>query len=178
MTEPASNWSKPKPNSVSTQTGGQLSVRGLAQFLNDLGKSLQRPTNGPVLGEALVRLSNTLRQHQDKELDEVLEILAGGTAPQKKPRCQMSKPLEGVDLQALGTNQVEALLSNEKLSKQDLIEVGTMRLGISKSRLARQSKQAVLETVTSALQNEEAYHIISREAGKEGLRRARVQRLV
>lgn len=174
MTELASNKPKPQLTLTTTQPEGQLSVSRLAQFLNDLGKSLQRPTNGPVLGEALVRLSSTLRQHQDKDLDEVLEILAGGTALREKQRRQRSNPFEGVDLQALETNQVKELLLKEGLSKQDLIEVGVMRLGISKSSLVRQNKQAVLESVTSALQNEEAYHIISREAEKEGLRRAGV----
>jgi hypothetical protein len=125
-----------------------------------------------------MRLSSTLRQHQDKELDEVLELLGGGAALRKKQRRQKSKPFEGVDLQALETNQVKELLFNEQMTKQDLIEVGAVRLGISKSRLERQNKQAVLESVTSALRNEEAYHIISKEAEKEGLRRAGVHRLV
>lgn len=178
MTDPAFNESENELISASPQTGDQLSVRQLAQFLNDLGRSLQWPTNGPVLGEALVRLSKTLRQHQNKELEEVLVILARGTSSQKRQSRRKPRPLEGVDLEALETNQVKDLLSNELLSKQDLIEVGAIRLGISKPFLVRQNKQAVLETVTSALQNEEAYHIISKEAEKEGLRRAQVQKLI
>lgn len=149
-------------------------VNGLARFLNELGKSLQLSTNGPLLGEALVRLASALGQHQDKELDEVLEIVAGGTAHLKRQRRQRDNPFEGVDLQGLEINQVKELLQDEHLTKQDLIEVGVMRLGISRSRLERQNKQAVLESVTSALQNEEAYHIISKEAEKEGFRRAAV----
>ena len=174
MTEPALNEPKSKLTPTSHQLEGQLSVSRLAQFLNDLGKSLQLPTNGPLLGEALVRLASTLGQHQDKELDEVLEILARGTAPQKRHRRQRSNPFEGVDLQGLDINQVKELLLNEHLSKRDLIEVGVTRLGISKSQLERQNKQAVLESITSALQKEAAYHIISKEAEKEGLRRAAV----
>ena len=178
MTEPASKGSESKLTSASTQSGHQLSVRELGQFLSDFGKALQRPTQGSALGEALARLSSSLRQHQDKELDEVLELLGGGATFREKRRRQKPKLLEGVDLQALETSDVKELLFNEHLTKQDLIKVGAIRLGISKSRLTRQNKQSVLEIVTSALENEEAYHIISREAEKEGLRRAGVPRLV
>ena len=87
-----------------------------------------------------------------------------------------SKPLEGVDLAALQINQIKELLFDEQLNRLELIQVGTVRLGISKSLLLRQSKQAVLESVMSAVQNEEVHHIISKEAEKEGLRRAKVQR--
>ena len=178
MSKPAPQRSSPDLTSESTESRDQVTVRGLAQFLNDLGKSLQGPTNGPVLGEALVRLSRTLRKHQDKELDEVLGLLGGGTAFRNRQRPLKLKPLEGVDLEALETNEVRELLFDEQLSRQELIQVGTVRLGISKSLLQRQSKQAVLESVTSAVQNEEVHHIISREAEKEGLRRAKVQRRV
>lgn len=177
MTEPVGNLPTSSLTSPSPLTAGQISVREFAQFLNDLGKSLKKPAIGPALGEALVHLSDALRQHQDKELDEVLETIAKGKSLPKKQRRQRAKPLDGVDLQALEANQLRELLSNERLSKQDMIEVGNMRLGIPKSRLARLNKQAVLETVSSALQNEEAYHIISKEAEKEGLRRAQFERL-
>ena len=178
MTEPTSNKSGSKLNSGSIEPGQQISVKELSQFLSDFGKSLRRPTKGSALGEALIRFSNTLRRHQDKELDEVLELLGAGETLRKKQRRQNPEHLEGIDLRALGTNEVKDLLSNVDLSKQDLIEVGAMRLGISKSRLERQNKESVLESVASALQNEEAYQIISREAEKEGLRRAKVQRMV
>ena len=178
MSKPASTTSPPDQTSEGTASGDQLTIRELAKFLNALGTSLQGPANGPVLGEALVRLSRTLRRHQDKQLDDVLGLLGGGTASQKRPRFLKSKPLEGVDLEALQINQIKELLIDEQLSRQELIQVGTVRLGISKSLLLRQSKQAVLESVTSAVQNEEAHNIISREAEKEGLRRAKVQRRV
>ena len=178
MTAPKFKRSEPALTAERLQTGSRLSVRGLAQFLHDLGKSLQEPSNGPVLGEALIQLSSTLRQHQDKELEQVLGLLAGETPFPKKRSRQRSNALEGVDLHALEANQVKDLLFDERLTKQDVIEVGTIRFGISKSRLTRQSKQAALETVTSALQNEEAYQIISTEAEREGLRRARVPKLV
>lgn len=178
MSNPASNGSVPDQTFGSPDSEDQLTVRGLAQFLNDLGKSLQRPTNGPVLGEALVRLSRTLRKHQDKELDDVLELLAGETGFRKGRRPLKRKPLEGADLEGLQINQIKELLFDGQLSRQELIQVGTIRLGISKSLLQRQSKQAILESVTNALQNEEAHHIISKEAEREGLRRAKVQRLV
>lgn len=178
MTKSVGNMPNPPLASPSPRTEGQLSVREFAQFLNDLGKSLRKPPIGPALGEALVHLSGALRQHQDKELGEVLEILATGKTLPKKQRRQKDKPLDGVDLQALEGNQIRELLSNERLSKQDMIEVGVKSLGIPKSRLARQNKQSVLETVISALQNEEAYHVIAKEAEKEGLRRAQVERFV
>ena len=173
-----SNKSKPEPSLASTPSSGQLSVKAVAQFLNDLGKSLQRPANGPLLGDALVRLSTTLRKHQDKEFDEVLELLGGMTARKRRQHSRKLKPLEGVDLQALDTNQVKELLFDEHLSKQDLIEVGTVRLGFSRSRLVRQNKQGVVESVTTALLNEEAFDIISKEAEKEGIRRAGVKKLL
>ena len=178
MSRPALNPSPPNQTPEGTELGDQLTIRELARFLNALGKSLQGPKNGPVLGEALVRLSRTLRKHQDKELDDVLGLLGGGTTFQNRQRPSKSKPLEGVDLEALQLNQIKELLMDEQLGRQELIQVGTVRLGLSKSLLQRQSKQAVLELVTSAVQNEEVHHIISREAEKEGLRRAKVQRQV
>ena len=175
MNKAAAKRSPPDQSSESIDSGDQLTVRGLAQFLNDLGKSLQGPTKGPVLGEALLRLSRTLRKHQDKELDDVLGLLGGETAIQKRQHPVKSNLIEEVDLEALETNQVKELLFDGQLSKQELIQVGTVRLGISKSHLQRQSKRAVLESVMSAVLNEEAHHIISMEAEKEGLRRAKVQ---
>jgi hypothetical protein len=111
-------------------------------------------------------------------LDDVLELLAGETGFRKGRRPLKRKPLEGADLEGLQINQIKELLFDGQLSRQELIQVGTIRLGISKSLLQRQSKQAILESVTNALQNEEAHHIISKEAEREGLRRAKVQRLV
>ena len=178
MSRPASNLSPPDQTSEGTELGDQLTVRELAKFLNTLGRSLQGPKNGPVLGEVLVRLSRTLRKHQDKELDDVFGLLGGGTNLQNRQRPPKPKPLEGVDLDALQLNQIKELLLDEQLSRQELIQVGTARLGLSKSLLQRQSKRAVWESVTSAVQNEEVHLIISREAEKEGLRRAKVQRQV
>ena len=155
-----------------------LSVKELAQFLNDLGESLLRPTNGPLLGKALVQLSISLQKHHSKELDELLEFLNSARTSKKRQIRPKAELLKGINLQALDTDQVQELLLDERLSKLDLVDLGELRFGVSRSNLLRQNKQEVLESLHSALLNEQAYHIISCAAEKEGIRRARSEGLV
>ena len=154
--------------------GSNLSVKELAGFLKDLGKSLQRSGGGPVLGAALIQLSDALGRHPNRELAGVLESLAQGTPPEKRP-AQDSKALAGIDLRALDTAEVKSLLEREGLSKQDLVQVGAARFGLAQARLARQSRQSILDLIASALHGEESYRVIGAEALKEGLRRSTVK---
>ena len=178
MSKSAANGFSSDQATEDARAGDQITVRELARFLNALGKSLQAPANGPLLGESLVRLSKALRNHQDRELDYVLGLLAGDTGSRGRQSQLKSKPLEGLDLTSIQINQLRDLIFDEELTRQELIQLGIARLGISRSLLARQSKQAILEMVMGAVQNEEVHHIISKEAEREGLRRGKVQRRV
>ena len=150
-----------------------LSVVELSRFLRDLGKSLKRPENGPALGEALVRLSEALKQHSGEDLEGVLASLSTCESLQEKRSERLSTYLGDLDLQLLGTSQVKELLQNGQLSKQDLVQVGSMRFGIPKRRLERQSRRAIWDSLSSALHSEESYQVIGNEAMLEGLRRAK-----
>lgn len=161
------------PKVASEDLANSLSVVDLSRFLRDLGKSLQRPENGPALGVALIRLSQALRQHSGEELEDVLASISSGDSLQEKLPEGLSMFVGGLDLQSMRTSEVKQLLHSGQLSKQELVQVGSTRFGIPKRRLERQSKRTILDSLSSALHSEESYQVIGEQAKLEGLRRAK-----
>ena len=71
---------------------------------------------------------------------------------------------------SLSLEEIEQILNNP-IDKQQLINIGHNRFGISKSKLTNSSKSNALEHVLSALENERAYYIIKEQATIAGQNR-------
>ena len=151
----------------------QISMNDLVSFLKEFSVLLKKPRTGnPALGEALAKLAKVLQRHSKRDLRETLASLTVATQPKRGREKRASSHLEGRDLASLNPEQVKKLISSgEQLTKEDLIHLGTERLGIPRSGLQRQNKTAVLEAIETALRNEESLDVISREASRQGSRR-------
>ncbi|MDP2954260.1 MAG: hypothetical protein Q8O76_13215, partial [Chloroflexota bacterium] len=91
---------------------------------------------------------------------------------QRKKSAQVSH-LQGIELASIDLKKAKDLLYTQDLTKMDLIRLAHERFGIARSRLQRQSREAVVDAIDAALRNVEALDIISQEASREGSRRSR-----
>lgn len=72
-----------------------------------------------------------------------------------------------MSVENLKIEDVESLI-NQDLSKNQLITLGTKRLGITKSKLVQLNKCDAIETIKAAINHELSLNIISKEAKRAG----------
>ena len=74
---------------------------------------------------------------------------------------------EELDLQSLPLEKVREILSRPELTQSNLVDVGTERFGIAKSRMVRVPRDEIIKMISSAIQHEESLAIISEEAQRQ-----------
>ncbi len=96
--------------------------------------------------------------------------------PRRSSKPSHRKPKEALppDLDSLGLEVVEEILSDENYTKQQLAELGYRRFGISRSHLTRLRKNDALASIRAALANERALDVIEVEASRVGRARSGV----
>lgn len=139
----------------------ELSVKEVARFLKRLSALYRVPKTGNLpLSDALAELAEALGKRQHATIREgAAEYLA----PRQRPR-----PIETSELRNLAPDEVEKVISDDARSKAELIDLGSARFGIPRSRLERMNKTDVIDAIRSALRHEESLRIISQEAERGG----------
>ena len=147
-------------------------IKDLVGFLRDFSVALKsRQTGNPAMSIALSELSKALQPHSDRYLQDVLSEFKTLCASDLPKKSRASTRLLDIDWTSLSLDDVENLLTENELPKKDLIDLGHIRFGISRSKLERQSKTMTLESIRTAAENEKTLHIIGEEAARSGLRR-------
>lgn len=142
----------------------ELSVGEVARFLKRLSSFYRDPKTGnPALSNALAELALALGQRRDLTLTEAVADI---DVPPKRRRS-----LEASRLKDLKLEEVKEILSDEAMTKADLIDLGAERFAIPRSGLGRMNMGQVSEAIWSALRHEESLSIISREAQRGGKER-------
>lgn len=177
-----------------TRNHETLSATDFADYLRDLARAYQgEKTGNPALGDALMHLSEEFRPHGKRPISELTitdrfvwlpdihPITAGNGKPTSRRRrdpngssrpvatSRKNKSTLPDDLESLSRGDVEKILEEDRLTKQQIAELGHARFGISKSSLLRARKDRAINSILSALRNERTMHIIaeqSREAGR------------
>ena len=143
----------------------ELSVSEVSRFLKRLAKFYHDPRTGnPALSEALAEFASALgrgRKGGMKFSEAVAELSA---PPKRSPSLDLSR-LKGLELE-----EVKKILYPD-IKKSDLIELGVERFAISRSRMMHLTTEQVLDTIKSAVRNEESLSSISREAQRSGSQR-------
>ena len=172
-TEKLLNVIRDKNISYSGQVGKpKLTTKDVCDFIRDIGRILENPVTGnPPLAVALIKLAETLRCYSSQNVDDVLSGLTLRSGQRKTRKLSLTSQLQGVDVASLDVKKVEEMLLNPKLTKGDLVQLGSERFGISKSKIEHQNREAAIDGIKATLRNTGALDIISQEARRKGQRR-------
>ena len=69
-------------------------------------------------------------------------------------------------------DDVESIISNPNLLKNKLVDLGSSRFGISKSRLNGLNKSGIIEAIKAGINHERSLNIIGEQAKKAGENRS------
>lgn len=127
-------------------------------------------TGNRELSASLHELATLLKPYSNSPLadlaDKVAKVRTSGTRNRKTRRTELP-----ADLNSLSANSVERILASPRYTKLQVIEVGSQRFGISRSRLMRLGREQVIEAVRAALEHEQSIQVISEEARRQGEKR-------
>ena len=144
---------------------GPLLIKDLAQYLSRLATLMRDPRTGNMdLGDGLRDLARALRRYSKRPIHEISDIMKDVESKTRKRNSKQTKATLPSELTTLSTEEVDDILNNPVYTKPQLIELGTKRFGISKSKLSRLKKDDVRESVRSALDHQKSLDAISREA--------------
>ena len=162
----------------------------------------EEKTGNPALSGELRHLSEMLRAHGSRPIAELaitdkgagfpfvweprapFENALNGKPPRENRRDQngsarvpalsprMAKSTLPDDLKTLSREEVERILKDDALTKQQIAELGYTRFGISKPSLMRLRKDLAIGSILTALRNERTMHVIYEQAGKAGRMRS------
>ena len=146
-----------------------LSVGDLIKFLKKLSETYRPASTGnPALAKVLGALANSLKPHAKLSALEFLNTLG------ERERTDVFQPVDSktctniIDYPALNNVELEKLLSQDEITKKELVELGYQRFGIPRSGMQRMSKKELFETIRAALAHEESLRIISSAAKRGG----------
>ena len=143
----------------------ELSVSEVARFLKRLSSFYRDPKTGnPALSNALAELALAMGQRGDRTLTEAVEDIDVSS--------KQRRSLEASRLKDLKLEEVKEILSDETMTKADLIGLGAERFAIPRSGLGRLNMGQVSDAIWSALRHEESLSIISQEAKRGGKERS------
>ncbi|NKC13923.1 MAG: hypothetical protein GKR94_17575 [Gammaproteobacteria bacterium] len=151
-----------------------LTVEDVSRYLNRLAALNDEPRTGnKKLSTALRSLAGAMRTHQSRSITEFVELLKEAKPKSERPRSgKIPHAALPTDLEALPQKEVEKILQDERYPKAQLTELGSKRFGISRSKLTRQSKQEVIQSIRAALDHERSLGVISQEARRGGEKRS------
>ena len=151
-----------------------LLIKDLAQYLSRLATLMRDPRTGNMdISNGLRDLARALRRHSKRPIHELSDIMKDvGPRNRGKQSAKQPKAVLPSELTTLSIEEVDDILSNPVYTKPQLIELGTKRFGVSKSKLSRLKKDDVRESVRSALNHEKSLDAISREARRGGQKRS------
>ncbi len=149
-----------------------LSVLDIVGYLIDLAKlNEEEKTGNPELSRGLRHLAKALRRYRDYPLSELTDVLGGKSSQSNRPKRAPVKTKLTLpsDLEDIQISEAERILKNEGYTKQQVVELGFSRFGISRSLLTRLSKEDAVISVQAALEHEKSLDVIAREARRSGV---------
>ena len=150
-----------------------LLISDLARYLSRLATLLRDPRTGNAdLSDGLRELASALRRHSQRSIHELPDIMEGTGSRTRKQSTIQPKAALPSDLQILSAEEVNEILGTHVYTKLQLVELGTKRFGISRSKLTALNKDGVRESIRSALNHERSLGAISQEARRGGQRRS------
>ena len=154
----------------------EMLVGDILEHLNGVAKiQSHEKTGNAAFGAGLLHLVDALQPYADfpaAKLHAILRESRPQTSSNLKDRG--SKEALPTDLDSLGLEVVEKILSDASYTKQQLAELGYRRFGISRSHLTRLRKNDTLASIRAALANEKALDVIEVEASRVGRARSSV----
>ena len=150
-----------------------LTVREVLQYMSSLARlHADSRTGNLLLKEALRDLVNALGPYARFQVSELKYILHETKRRREvirgKDRTNLSLPSQP---EGLSHENVEEILRDEGYTKLQLIELGALRFGISRSRLMRIARKDVIATIRAAVDHERSLGVISQEARRDGAKR-------
>ena len=150
-----------------------LLIKDLAQYLSRVATMMRDPRTGNMeLSDGLRDLARALRRNSQRPIHEISDIMKDIGRRKRKQSARQPKAVLPSELTTLSIKEVDDILSNPVYTKPQLIELGTKRFGVSKSKLSSLKKDDVRESVRSALNHEKSLDAISREARRGGQQRS------
>ena len=145
-----------------------LLIADLIRYLSRLATlNKEDKTGNPVLSDGLEQMARALRPHADLSVAEFAGLVRN-ISDRSKSSPKKEKAALPPNLDSLSQEDIEKILGDEALTKSQIIEVGTKRFGIPKSKLARSCKQEAVESIRAALDHERSLDFISEEARRSG----------
>lgn len=148
-----------------------LSVLDIVGYLMDLAKlNEEEKTGNPELSKGLRHLAKALRRYGDCPLSDLKNVLRGTPSQSNGPKRASVKTKLTLpsDLEDIHISEAESILNNEGYTKQQVVELGFSRFGISRAMLMRLSKEEAVASVQAALEHEKSLDVIAREARRSG----------
>lgn len=150
-----------------------LLIKDLAQYLSRVATMMRDPRTGNTeLSDGLRDLARALRRNSQRPINEISDIMKDIGPRKRKQSARQPKAVLPSELTTLSIKEVDDILSDSVYTKPQLIELGTKRFGVSKSKLSRLKKDDVRASVRSALNHEKSLDAISREAQRGGQKRS------
>ena len=130
-------------------------------------------TGNAAFADAIRIFADALKPHRSRPVPDLIELLAGLSAPKAPEPAQRKPPVElPSDLTTLPALAVEHVLADDRYLKSQLAELGFQRFGISRSRLCRLTKRAAVEAIRTALEHECSLNAIGQQARIAAKRRS------
>lgn len=157
------------PENPGTRHPEQLLLIGdLIRYLSRLAALNKGDRTGnPVLSDSLGQMASALRPHAGLSVAEFADLVRSisdrtGRSPRKERKALPP------NLESLSWSEIEKILDDDEFTKSQIVEVGTARFGIPRSKLMRSSRQDALESIRAALDHEKSLEFISEEARRSG----------
>ena len=151
----------------------QLYVTDIVQYLSNLAKlNGEEKTGNIAFSQGLQDLVRILRPFAECTVSELSDVLkersnarTTNARTAKKARDQFTMLLPA-SIETMAQNDVLQILDDESCTKQQIIDLGVRRFGISQSKLQRLRKEDARATVRAALAHERSLDVIATEASK------------
>jgi len=142
-----------------------MKVSDLIRFFGICEKLFDKPLGmNPSLVDFLVKLRTVLEPAKSLTQDEFLVLLDSTFRNSALKKLQTKETLKGMDVENISLEAVKKLVTDESLSKEELLYLGEKRFGISKGTHQKTSKEKLRELVLSTIQNIETMKIIEEKA--------------
>ena len=121
--------------------------------------------NNPDLVKFLKQFTRVLELYKGYSTEEFLTILKSPKAG-KITDLKNKEILINIDINKLSFIDLRKLLENPTISKEELLELGEKRLGISKGSNRRLNKEHLKELIESTIKNVETLDVIEYKASE------------
>ena len=157
---------EPDPNAQANY----LLVDDIVRYLSRLANLYsEAKTGNSELSDGLRQLVNALRPYSNRPVPDLADIIREATL--RRFRETSPKKIKAIlpsNLESLPPQEVEKILDDENYTKDQVINLGVKRFGISYAKLTRLGKKNVLESIRAALNHEKSLDVISKEAQRGG----------